>query len=258
MLSDNWEVYISKIDDIPTVIRINMDAKKTGFPERFPECMILTLTVLEQVENGFPSPQELTRLQEVEQAVSDVIGEEGILPVSLTSQDGTRDLIMFTNQPSFLSTRISNRLEKLEMTAEMYQLGSPSNSDDAWAWYDFVYPTERILTYIKGRNLVAHREKSGDVLEIPRPIDYFAYFETKEDAASFALVVEADGFTIISEDKVGEPEGKDNYLVSIQRVDMPTYDVMSDIDYMLYDVVSFYQGRYDGWGANVIQDDSAQ
>lgn len=256
MLPDNWEVYMTQIDGFATVVRINMDAKRAGLPERFPQCMILSLTVIDKQANGFPSPDELSRLQEIEQIVLEVIGEEGIMPVSMTNEDGIREFIIFTDQPSFLSTRISNRLESLGLTEDLFQLGSPTNSEEPWAWYDFVYPNQRTLTYIQSQKLVAHREKLGDIIEIARPVEHFAYFQTEEDGASFARIAEAEGFTFVSMKPVEEPKNNYHYLVSVQREDKPSYDAMAEAVYKLYDVIHFYQGHYDGWTAPLEKGDS--
>lgn len=141
MVTDNWKVYMAKIDGFSTLVRINMAAKEQGLPQEFPLCVVLTLQVLEKEENGFPTETELARLETIEQAILPEIEKYGKLSVSLLSQEGTQDLIIFTNKPSDLSSAVDKKLLSLGISEGEFQLGSP-DGDNQWAWYDFVYPKE--------------------------------------------------------------------------------------------------------------------
>lgn len=141
MVLDNWKVYMAKIDGFSTLVRINMTAKEQGWANEFPFCVVLTLQVLAKEENGFPTETELARLETIEQAILPVIETHGKLAVSLLSQEGTQDLIMFTDKPTELSSAVDKKLISLDIPEAEFQLGSPDD-DDQWAWYDFVYPKD--------------------------------------------------------------------------------------------------------------------
>jgi hypothetical protein len=87
-------------------------------------------------------------------------------------------------------------------------------------------------------------EESGDVLEIPRNVDFEHIFETSESAVAFAACAlnQTDTVSISWYDEVH------CWNVCVTRHMVPSHEAVSTLETSLKKMAQLYGGKADGWG----------
>lgn len=239
-----WIVYSVKIDDFNSVVRLDLNAK-SNYYNQYPVCLYLKLNVLHTNENGFPIPEELQRLQNIEGSISEKINKLGIIPVVITSTEKKREIIIFTSKEDMnkLIEIVNNIIAETEISGENYEFSVPGEDD--WAWYNFIYPDKLTIQIFQTEQLISYRKSMGDIVEIPRPVDHVAYFKSEKDRAEFLESVLKEGFKLSN--NLNSVSGV--FGVEFQRADKTSEEEMKKIVRQLYYLADHHQGEYDSWGA---------
>jgi hypothetical protein len=91
----------------------------------------------------------------------------------------------------------------------------------------------------------------GDALTIPREVDHFAYFESREDRAKFIEGALLAGFKFRG---TSEPDAYGmKYGAILWHIDIPDEDVITRVTELLIDLAESNAGEYDGWGTPVLR-----
>lgn len=100
-----------------------------------------------------------------------------------------------------------------------------------------------------GRDQLAYRRESGDRLDVPRPIEHFAYFPRRAQAVQAAAALEDAGYdTTLARWRVF---GATLEAVRPSRLDEETVEAfMREV----HQIVVANGGDYDGWSGDVVVD----
>lgn len=98
-----------------------------------------------------------------------------------------------------------------------------------------------------GRDQLAYRRECGDRLDVPRPIEHFAYFPRRAQAVQAAAALEDAGYdTTLARWRVF---GASLVAVRPSRLDEATVEAfMREVR----QIVVANGGDYDGWGGEVV------
>ncbi len=96
------------------------------------------------------------------------------------------------------------------------------------------------------KTLVEH----GDALTIPREVDHFAYFPSREDRARFIESALLAGFKFRG---TSEPDASDRkYGAILWHIDIPDEEAIARVTEFLIDLAEGNAGEYDGWGTPIL------
>jgi hypothetical protein len=97
------------------------------------------------------------------------------------------------------------------------------------------------------REQLAHRREEQDRLDVPRPIEHFAYFSRRARAVQAAAALEEAGYrTALARWRVF---GATLEATRLSRLDEETVEAFM---HEVHEIVGSHGGDYDGWGGEVV------
>ncbi len=100
----------------------------------------------------------------------------------------------------------------------------------------------------RNADLIAKRKELGDKVRTPREIEHFAYFRRHRAGQAAALELDDAGFDVFLHRKVF---GKSALIAT--KIAMADLKTANDLSRTVYEIVRKHLGKYDGWGAVIIE-----
>lgn len=92
---------------------------------------------------------------------------------------------------------------------------------------------------------------NGDNNSIPRVVDHWVYFNSKDDIDMFVNDASKDGFSLLSFQD--SKDGQYKYVIKIGREQNIESDNIVQTVEKLYSLAQKYNGDYDGWGCPLMK-----
>ena len=252
-LPQNWDFFMCRIEGAPASIRTNLALIEVAPLEGLTQRLQFYIKMQNPRPDGLSSNEEYPMLCDIEDALGDKAEAMGAVLAGVVKSEGFLELWFYTQNAEALAKTCEDALQ----TFEGYQSGYNIAEDPEWEdYFDFLYPDEFSYQTMQNRKVLMQLEKNGDKMEVPREIDHFFYFKEAAQQQAFAKEAEAKGFKVrFNDDEFVEDrkaEGKEYpYMLEATREDSPLN--IDDIVWDLLELVSPFEGNYDGWGCANVQ-----
>lgn len=249
-MAEDWDVYVSPIDDHAAVIFVDLAPGKAPPDALRPWLLCVSIDLQIQREDGLSDPEETDVLYAIEDSLFESVAKtlRARYVGRITSQ-GKREHFYYANSPEGFVDAAASALRGFDR----YQANCRHEEDSAWNFYsEVLFPGDIELQSIHNRRLVEQLRQSGDDLTEPRDIDHWMYFPSEEHRDQFLLQVAGNGFR--SECTFLEtPDANFRYGVHLTRRDRVDLETIDGLVTDLFLRARNCGGEYDGWGASVIR-----
>ena len=255
-MSDKWESYFAPIDDEVAAILVDLGiADSAPDPER-PVLLWMWLTMQSPDENGFASEEEEEVLTQIEDSFIDAVElTTGGYLVGRVTTSGRREFYFYAKSGEGFDDTVAEAMEPFED----YEYEADVQDDAEWAQYfNVLYPGDEDAQQIFNRRVIDRLAESGDSLTTPRRVDHFANFPSEESRSEFIADAVAAGYEVVSQKRRDESDTEFPFSVGLQRDSAVDWETIEDITFELFDLARQHQGEYDGWGSEVVRDDTPE
>lgn len=235
ILSDSWEYYPVTLNEDLAIIRVDLLAKQT-LPEAIHTHYIRIGYDAE--ENGMPTPDEVLRLNEIEDQIeAKLLNIEDIYHVGTILSQGIMDLFYVSENTHQWSETVHSFFANIQHVANSFE-------NDQYSLYDTsLYPSIYDFNTIKNRNLCMQLEQNAISPEIERPIDFYFSFDNKPSVNDFIQTLNPK-FEIVNVDESDDHK----FILQINLTLPPTFANMNALTAHLLKSVLEFDGQFDGWG----------
>ena len=246
---DHWEIYVTYVDDNPAVILVDIGVAEAVPVSDLPTLVWIWIHLKTTDEEGFPSEDEDFRLNEIEDLITEGMGDLRLRYVGRITTDGRREFYFYTNDAAQFQAAATAAMSSVPE----YEFEIDEADDAEWRHYqDVLYPSPEDFQQIHNQHVINQLQSAGDTLTQPRPVDHYANFRTEEDRAAFIAAAAAEGFESVSRPDRTD-EGEFPFAVGLLRVDPVDPETIDRITFELFDLARQHTGEYEGWGAKVVK-----
>ncbi len=244
-MQGEWNFYACLIEDMPASIFLDLSLIGTVPLPGFDRLGYLRLYMNAPRPDGLSSNDEFDRLVALEdQVLAQLEPDRRIRYVGRDTANGARTYYFYLAE----SVPFEDRAAQAMAAHPEYAFDAGEQDDPDWRVYrDFLYPRPRDLQAIRNRDVLQALRGHGDHLELPRPIDHWAYFPDAASAEAFAAWAEGEGFHL----SPPPPSSDGSFGVRFDRIDQP--DAIDSINLPLVEKAKALGGDYDGWECQVIR-----
>lgn len=244
-MSDNWNTYLTFIDNKPASFLLDLEPWKNGANEMLVYLYRLRVTLNEPNEDGLTCDQEAAVLYDLEDSIHDSLDSNYMFVGRITTQ-GRRDFFYYTDS---LDGSTLESLAVKFLVNYKYSIDRIEEQKPRAFYYEFLYPGKSDWHRMTNRQLVNKLCELGDNLEKSRTVKHWIYFSSAESRDLFKEKVQNDGFHIEEQGTSG-----DKYSLIISRIDFVQLHSISDVTDYLVEASQEYDGDYDGWETKVIKE----
>lgn len=196
----DWASYFSGVDDKPASFRLNLALKTIAPIENYGVRVWFSIKVLDPDENGLTTREEFPAICDIEDDVSAVLEEMGMIAVGALKTNGTFDLYFYAKEIGDFEERIASVMKK----HPKYSFMTDYKEDTDWGDYaNFLYPGEYEFQTIQNQRVLINLNQQGDNPEAEREIDHWLYFEKEENREAVISKAENIGYKVLSKKKYG-------------------------------------------------------
>ncbi|TVX96314.1 DUF695 domain-containing protein [Cohnella terricola] len=244
-MSDNWNTYLTVIDNKPASFMLDMEPWKDGSNEMFVYLYRLSVTLNEPNENGLTCDKEATKLYEIEDSIHDALDSHYMFVGRITT-NGRRDFYYYTDviEASKLEHLAETNLENYS-----YHFSRIEEQNPGAFYYEFLYPQKSEMQRMINRQIVNKLNELGDILDKPRTVNHWIYFNSSESSHLFMEKVQKDGFLIEDQDSQDV-----KIRLRISRNDCVDFHSIGDVTDYLVNAAQEFHGEYDGWETKVFKE----
>ncbi|WP_010586101.1 DUF695 domain-containing protein [Schlesneria paludicola] len=247
---DHWEIYVTYVDDNPAVILVDIGVVESVPITSLPNLVWLWIHLKTTDEDGFPSEEEDFRLNEIEDLVTEGMGDLALRYVGRITTDGRREFYFYTDDPEQFRQSATAAMSSVSE----YEFEIDVADDPEWSHYQNVlYPSPEDFQQIQNQQVISQLQQAGDSLTEPRPVDHYANFRTAEDRDAFIAAAAAEGYESVSRPDRTDDEGEFPFSVGLLRVDPVDPETIDRITFELFDLARQHTGEYEGWGSKVVK-----
>jgi hypothetical protein len=254
----DFDVYMAMMDDKPASFLIDLAAGGEAPVETHPVRLVIAVPLLRPRPDGLRDGSELDAMGKLEDDFASALEREvDAIFVGHVIHGG--ETTMYFYVPAEHRARL-DALPELTGPAGDYAPSWGVEDDAAWECYrDFLSPDEYARQSIWNRRLQKVFAEGGDLMDVPREIDHFAYFATREQAEQAAEALRAAGFDT---DDVEPPDPADTddaangddagippWSLQFHRADAVAGARPDEFCAEILDIILPLEGSYDGWGA---------
>lgn len=246
---DHWEIYVTFVDDKPAVILVDIGIAATVPRLGLPKLVWLWVHIQAPDDEGFASEDEDLKLNEVEDLVTESLGDLSHRYVGRITTDGRREFYFYTDDPQRFQESVTASMQSMPE----YRFETESADDEEWQHYqDVLYPSPEDFQQIHNEHVIGQLQRAGDSLFTPRPVDHYANFKTEEGRDAFIIAADAVGFETVSRpDREGESVYP--FAVGLMRISAVDPETIDQVTFEVFDLVREHQGEYEGWGSKVVK-----
>lgn len=197
-------------------------------------------------ENGLTTNEEYDEISSMEDLLSNALEKLDCIFVGRVTVDGYRYFIFYTNTPE---ETLCNTLDKIADKTG-YELSSIYEHDpDKSEYWDNLFPTKADWQVIQDMKVLDALTEEGDLLEKPRKIFHWAYFDNQDNLNSFSSWLIQEGFEI--QNKTSPDDEIDQFGIQFQKIATPTLKEITSITINLNMKAEEMNGDYSGWETSV-------
>lgn len=245
-MSDKWDFFFLRVDDHPASIFVDLGIAAEAPLPGHPQMGYVRVEMLRPRDDGFSSQEEFEDLCALEDDVTaQIVADGGAIYVGRVTSDGFRDFFFYAGD----ANQFIGAAEAAAALHPSYRCEVGGRPDPDWnVYFDFLSPSDDDRQRMANRGVREALEQHGDLLNLPRQINHYAYFAARDGAAAFTARVEREGF------RPELPRATDtgDYLVYFVRDDRP--DELDEVTVMLARLARELGGEYDGWESLVVSE----
>jgi uncharacterized protein (TIGR01619 family) len=249
-IKQSWDFFIKRIGDKSASIFLNLGLKEIAPVASFNKRISIFIEMQTILPNGLSSSEENETLWKIEDILVESLENKHAIYIARMTHNGRRDIFFYAqNDEILLDKAISDSMVKFPS----YQYSYKIEDDNEWDFYlNFLYPNSTEMQVILSRHVIQNLQNNGDDLTSEREVDHFLYFDTAENRELFLAKISDAGFKVLNQNH--EKERKtEAYTLNISRVDKVDQNSVDKYVLFLYDVAEECNGRYDGWGCEVVK-----
>jgi uncharacterized protein (TIGR01619 family) len=246
---EEWDFYFSNVDDKPGSFYLDMGLSQIAPIDKMPHFFYVSLKMNEPREDGLSSNNEYKNLIEIEDfLVNTLKTKHDIIYVGRLTSNETRDFYFYTGDTLLIEKTISESFVRFPN----YEYDFEIKDDKSWSYYlDFIYPNPKQFQRILNRRVIENLEKNGDKLTLPREVNHWIYFKSKENRDYYVEKVKEKNFKIEDMDESGDYDKEFKYKLRISRIDTVGQSEVDDYVLYLWELANELGGDYDGWETSV-------
>lgn len=249
-VEENWDAYLLSISDKPGVIRLNMKLKDVAPIAGYTHRMRIIVTMLQPNEHGFPSREEGSVLEKIEEAFRNELLPLGAVFAGTAKSDG--EALWYFYPADIDKSRLV--VDAVMKAYKEYIYDINVLEDAEWgAYFDFLYPSIYELRGMNNRKLIEVLTEHGDIEEREREVEHWFYFVNEANANNCAKDLEEMGCKIENIEKRDDLQNdKFPYQVRISLAHNTEYHNVNSITWDFISLSEKYGGIYDGWETAVV------
>lgn len=245
----SWSVYLANYENGIGSTYLRMDLKKEAPINSFDYLVIFTSNY-EGSEDGMPDNEQLSTLYSIQDSLITTFDKQHPKHYYVGSfmHDNTRSEYFYVKDTLTVRPMITNLMKKGFKNAS-YNV--KIQNDDAWKCYlDFMYPSEEMQHYMADRDVVMRMQDLGDNSAIPRKVEHWLFFKSKEASDAFMKELNTE-FEISFE---GASKNKAfPYELRIWNTANVILEQINATTTKLRILAEKHQGEYDGWETTIVK-----
>ena len=246
-----WEYYQCQIDDAAAVVLVDLSYSVQLPIDDAGFLYVIKLDMVDPGESGTGTEQEADTFASFEEALAGTAIKWGLHYVGRVQNNSNWQLAFYGPQGCGQNLEAA---AKAFDSARSVTLGS--KSDPEWAYYqNNLYPDDETLQWIGNRRVVDSLVEHGDLLEVPRRVDHYAFFADEDSRNSFVSLVVPEGFSLATH--LDPTDGPLPYGVQIYRTDSVNLDAIHQVVLFLFSTADLDDGLYQGWETTVVLPEDA-
>ena len=252
-MSDNWDAYLTQIEDSITSILLDMGIANDAPDPQRTWLLRIFIPLQSPDKHGMATNEEFAAIQPLEEGIITAL-EQGIdaVHVGCMTHDGRREIVFYSPAIEGVDVALAPVMEQ----HTSYELRSGYQEDPGWGFYfQILYPSLYEFQSMQNNSVLRNLLEAGDTLQKERPVSHWSYFPSETSRAQFIASVQGKGFQIEQEDERHEEENQANpFGVRIERVDHVDQASIDQVTIELLELASSLEGSYDGWETMVVTD----
>jgi hypothetical protein len=181
--SDNWGMYFSNMGGRPAMTVFDDGISEQLDEIDLPNSIKVKLYLNEVRDDGLPTTKEGERLMQIGPIVENAISENGGLFLGRVTTNSVRWNIGFAPaNTGAIERSLQERSEEHGFRYELYVESDPSKT----AYWQELYPTNDDRQVMADMEVKQALRERGDDQYAERPIEHWAYFDSKTDGDTFA------------------------------------------------------------------------
>ncbi|MDX2249724.1 MAG: DUF695 domain-containing protein [Bacteroidia bacterium] len=243
-----WDFYFCTIEDKPASIMLDLALIHTIPVAEKTEFIQVMIDLNFPNEHGLTNPAEAEILYIMEDHLAEHISATlGGIYAGRNTTGGQRIFYFYCNSSIDYRRIVDEAFEGFSTHAYTCK----AQKDPDWSFYSqFLYPSPLEYQSILNRRVIDSLKKEGDDLSLPRDIEHYLYFPTRELREAFEEKAIAENFQVIS--RSYDPDDTENpFGLVIVREDKIDPQTMDEIVMLLVLKAAEEKGEYDGWGTGL-------
>jgi len=245
----SFDVYLTQLEgDIPLAVVLDMAVADHGPLPTHPLRLMVRVPLLH------PRPDGLRDASEQE---SMGIVEDSLVETLTTRLDGlfvgrfmAEGVVTFGFYLPESSRHAADQLADLLPPLGDYTAEGALADDPEWEFYfDFLFPDRFSHQVMMNRQVLANLVEAGDHLELPREIDFFAYFSSRALADEAAVTLGKAGYTADGPDSSDERPAEQRWSLQFHRIDRLADGRADELCHEILTLLAPHEGVFDGWGS---------
>lgn len=247
---ERWENYVKEFENGVKGYTVRMDLIEYAPIAGFPTLLKVTNNYTEKRNDGFPTEQAFDELSQVTLGLLlSLNGKISFVYAGSTTYDGASTEFIYIEETKDLVSLVEDFYSKNHPTVKH---DVSVSQDIIWKSYkDDLFPNNQILHFINDKRVIQNLIDSGDDVTVPRAVDHWIFFKTKEDMNSFGDRIQEFKFFVKSIDNFDNAEWPIQLVIF--REDAVDLENISEITSALRNLASENNGIYDGWGTNLVE-----
>lgn len=239
-----WDSYITRINDRPATIMLDMHLIFTAPDPRYPYLVITGPKTSNVGPSGIPGQNEIAELEKVLEATDNfLMGATSRILAGTVTYNGQRNNYYYVRDTTVVRNAIQ-RMYKRNFPGYPYSL--VVKKDAEWLTYrTFLFPNDTTQNWMDNNRNITTMLQKGDSLDAPRTITFAACFPSDSARTNFSSFVSEKGYTI--EKSPVTKVGKDNYCVLFSKVDKIDLNTINTTTLLLREEVKRHNGVYNSW-----------
>jgi hypothetical protein len=256
ILSDEWDFYFARVNDAVSSIFVDLGIRPDAPIEKRPWLLWVWVEMQSARPDGLSSNDEAPKLHALGESLDSMISVTcGAQLVGRITGGGRREFYFYATEPGELDKATANAMKSFD--TYKYETGSSFQPD--WEQYiNLLYPSHSNLERMQNRRLLEALEAQGDVHEVPRKVDHWLYFAGEAARTTCRETLLAIEFGLQDESMSEDVDDPLPYVLVVSRVDPVDSHSINGITLELARLASEHGGSYDGWGCDVMKEETLQ
>jgi len=237
--TERWSIYPSEVGDRLTMYNIDLGAVDAAPVAKLPVRLDVELTYDGDGASGMPRDEELVEIRTLEDAVDKAMRALGGAYVGRVLTDNTCRMTGYLPESAKAPEIPAGPSLRPRLTL---------TPDPAWSVVrDELAPDPWQRNVIDDLQVIQQLQAHDDRLDVPREVEFIAYFAEAERAEVAGEELRGDGFATTV-----EPDDEGGFALKAVRRDPVAAPDIHAVTWLVRETVERHDGEYDGWGC-VIQ-----